>query len=398
MWRKMEWRVVDKPALVSPGAFDIALRRLALLGYAPARIERPGPPPGRPPRVSVVIPCYNYGRYIANCVDSALSQPGVNADVLIIDDASQDGSAEVIREIAAKDRRVRAIYHERNLGHIATYNEGIFQVEGDYVVLLSADDLLAPGSLARATTLMESNPGVGLVYGPVVEFEDVPPALNHANRGGAASWTIWRGHDWLRDRCRTGRNALMSPEAVMRKSVLYAVGGYQTSLPHAGDFDMWMRAASVSDVGYIGGITQAYYRVHTANMHSVVFAVAVKGRITDLQQRYGCFLNALENSVHVADADALLCTARRSLAREALVLAIRSYDLGQAARWPVDELVSFAEEVLPSCDLRSLQGALAMRRKAGSAKGRRYLASLQSRQMYKLRWRVVSWRWRYAGV
>jgi glycosyltransferase involved in cell wall biosynthesis len=194
----------------------------------------------------VVIPCYNYGHYIQHCVDSAVAQPGVSVDVLIIDDASPDGSAEVVKRVAANDPRVRAIYHERNRGHIATYNEGLFQVDGDYVVLLSADDLLAPGSLGRATALMESHPDVGLVYGPAVSFADVPPP---PARGRATSWTIWRGHDWVRDRCRTGRNALLSPEAVMRTSVLHTVGGYQATLPHAGDFDVWMRAASVSDVG-----------------------------------------------------------------------------------------------------------------------------------------------------
>jgi glycosyltransferase involved in cell wall biosynthesis len=380
---------------ISPRRLDITLRRLALLGYAPARVERPGPPAGRTPRVSVVIPCYNYGHYIPFCVDSVLAQPGVSADVLIIDDASPDGSAEVIKRVAASDSRVRAIYHERNQGHIATYNEGLFQVDGDYVVLLSADDLLAPGSLARATALMESNPGVGLVYGPAVNFTKAPPA---PGQGGATSWTIWRGHDWIRDRCRTGRNALLSPEAVMRTSVLHAVGGYQATLPHAGDFDVWMRAASVSDVGFIGGITQAYYRIHSGQMHNVEFEVAVRGRVTDLRQRYACFLSVLEKSAHVPEAGVLLRVARRSLAREAMTLAIRSYDSGEADRWPVGELVSFAEEIFPPGELRSLARALALRRKAGPVRGRRHPAFLPAGQMYKLQRRIVKWRWQCAGV
>jgi hypothetical protein len=387
---------------ISPRRLDTMLRRLALLGYAPARIERAGAPAGRAPRVSVVIPCYNYGHYIPFCVDSVLAQPGVRVDVLIIDDASPDGSAEVIKRVVASDSRVRAIYHERNQGHIATYNEGLFQVHGDYVVLLSADDLLAPGSLARATALMEANPGVGLVYGPAVNFAEAPPAPDH---GGATSWTIWRGHDWIRDRCRTGRNALLSPEAVMRTSVLHAVGGYQATLPHAGDFDVWMRAARVSDVGYVGGITQAYYRVHSGQMHNVEFEVAVRGRVIDLRQRYACFLSVLEDSTGIPgestgipEAGTLLRMARRSLAREAMTLAIRSYDWGEADRWPVGELVSFAEEIFPAGELRSLARALALRRKVGTVRGRRHPAFLPGGQVYKLRRRIVKWRWQCAGL
>jgi glycosyltransferase involved in cell wall biosynthesis len=344
--------------------------------------------------VSVVIPCYNYGHYIKGCVDSVLRQPGVSVDVLVIDDASPDGSADVVRTIAGQDSRVRAIYHERNRGHIATYNEGLSQADGDYVVLLSADDLLAPGALARATALMESNPGVGLVYGPVTEFTTQPPP---PARPDAASWTVWRGQDWLRDRCRTGRNALLSPEAVMRTSVLRAVGGYKTTLPHAGDFEMWMQAASISDVGYIGGVAQAYYRIHQANMHSAVFDVAAKGRVTDLQQRYACFRSVLAGNTRVAGAPALLRMASRALAREALTLAVRGYDSGQPEAWPVRELAGFAAEIVPAGDLRWARRALARRGAAGAARRQR-LAVVAGGQMYKMRWRVVSWRWRFAGV
>lgn len=379
-----------------PDALDITLRRIALIGYAKARVQKPGCLPGLMPRVSIVVPCYNYGRYIQVCIESVLAQPGVDVDILIIDDASTDGSAEAVRVAVQKDSRVRAIYHERNRGHIATYNEGLFQVVGDYVVLLSADDLLAPGSLRRAVTLMEANPGVGLVYGSVTDFAHVPPSLNRSN---ATSWTIWRGHDWLEDRCRTGRNALRSPEAIMRRTVLHAIGGYKASLPHAGDFEIWMRAASISDVGYIGGVAQAYYRVHSVNMHRAEFnQLDAKGTVIDLQQRHACFVGVLEKSTDISRAGALLLMARRALAREALTLAVRSYEWGAADEWPVAELASFAEQICPPDELRRLWRALALRRKVGAARSRRHPLFLPSEQVYKVGSRLKDWRWRNAGL
>ncbi len=123
--------------------------------------------------VSVVIPCYGYGHLLPRCVESALSQPDVDVDVLIIDDCSVDDSFEVARRLAAADPRITAIRHPENRGHIATYNEGLACATGDYTVLLSADDLLTPGSLARAASVLDDNPDVGFVYGRALTFESM---------------------------------------------------------------------------------------------------------------------------------------------------------------------------------------------------------------------------------
>src|ERR1700722_3515157 len=114
------------------------------------------------PSVSVVIPCYKYGHFLEECTQSVLeNQPGVDVRVLIIDDASPDDSADVARAIAARDPRVEVAVHAGNKGHIATYNEGLLDwADGDYSVLLSADDRLTPGALTRATALLDANPDV----------------------------------------------------------------------------------------------------------------------------------------------------------------------------------------------------------------------------------------------
>ena len=103
-------------------------------------------------RVDVVMPCYNYGKFLADCVAGALDdQPGTDVRVLIIDDASQDDSAEIAHKLAAADDRIDVIVHPVNRGHIATFNEGLLDwADGDYCILISADDKLAPGALGRA--------------------------------------------------------------------------------------------------------------------------------------------------------------------------------------------------------------------------------------------------------
>ncbi|MGN6102788.1 MAG: glycosyltransferase family 2 protein, partial [Devosia sp.] len=197
------------------------------------RVE-PAAPPGRACRVSVVIPCYNYGHYLRQCVGSVTEhQTGVEVEVIIVDDKSTDDSLTVARAIAAEDKRVRVIAHPHNNGNIANYNFGHDAATWEFVLLLSADDLVTPGALTRASALLAAEPGVGLVYGNAIHFDgELPPP-----RTEGRTWIIWPGVDWLRDRCRMGYNVVASPEVVMRLSVVRAVGGYRSDLPHAGDFE-----------------------------------------------------------------------------------------------------------------------------------------------------------------
>src|SRR6476660_4146864 len=117
--------------------------------------------------VSVIIPCYKYGHFLEEAVASVLDhQDGVDVRVLIIDDASPDDSAEAARKIAARDPRVEVIVHGANKGNIATFNEGLLDwADGDYCILLSADDRLTPGALRRARDLLDAHPGAGFAYG-----------------------------------------------------------------------------------------------------------------------------------------------------------------------------------------------------------------------------------------
>src|SRR5207247_3262439 len=107
-------------------------------------------------RVAVCVPCYNYGRFLVQCVESILRQTGVDVRVLIIDDGSPDNTQAVGERLAIEDPRVEFRRHTVNQGHVATYNEGIEWAEGDYLLLLSADDVLTDGALARASAVMDA--------------------------------------------------------------------------------------------------------------------------------------------------------------------------------------------------------------------------------------------------
>jgi len=293
----------------------------------------------RRPLVSVVIPNYNYGRYLPATLDSVLAQDGVELEAIIVDDRSTDGSLEVARSLARDDDRVVLVEHAQNLRHIATYNDGLARATGDYVVLLSADDALAPGSLARSAAVMESRPDVGLVYGHAQEFvDDLPTAT-----GRAETWTVWDGSEWLDRICRRGRNIIVNPEAMMRRDLFEELGGYDPTLPHSADMFLWMRAAARANVGRVNGPAQAYYRQHGDNMHSSVYG-GLLDDFTEVRRTFDLFFEA--DGGRLSDPDRLAGRARRALAREAL---LRSTTLsGPEAAGHRQALIDFAVETTGS--------------------------------------------------
>ena len=261
------------------------------------------------------MPCYNYGRYLPHLVETLVEQPGVDVEVIVVDDHSPDGSVGIAERLAGRHPGVSVVRHEQNMGHIRTYNDGLAQVRSDYVALVSADDLLPPGALSRAVALMEAHPNVGLVYGYARSFTGEPPEPVASVR----SWTTWPGDRWLSMSARRARCFISSPEVVMRTSALRAVGGYDPRLPHSADLDLWLRTALHFDIGRVNGSDQALYRVHDSNMHLTTFA----GYVTDLIERRATFRIMFEEHARARDdVQSLQPRTWRALANEGVRRAL----------------------------------------------------------------------------
>ena len=322
---------------------------------------------GRRPSVSVVIPCYNYGSFLEAAVRSVLEeQPGVDVRVLVIDDASPDGSGEIARNIAANNQRVEVSVHRRNVGHIATYNEGLLDwASGDYCVLLSADDRLTPGALSRATALLDACPDVGFAYGNVVWFADGDPLPSA--RTAVRGWSVRSGQEWLERSFRWSRTGIVSPEVVARTELQHRVGGYDRRLTHVGDQEMWLRFAAHADVGFVRGADQAYYRRHGRNMSSGY------GETETLQQFRAAFDSVLcSYGDRLPDPTHLSSVGRRRLAWEALVTAARSYDKGRVDPTTVQELLDFAVDCWPDARGLMVYRTLKLRQSAGPRAARMF--------------------------
>lgn len=290
-------------------------------------------------RVSVVIPCFNYGRYLADAVRSVLTQEGVDVDVIIVDDASKDDSLDVAYALAESDRRVSVMANPTNSGAVLTFNLGLAAAGGEFLVRLDADDMLTPGSLARAVAVMRAFPEVGLVYGRPIHFSgDMLPAFRSRN----PRWLVWKGPDWLATRCADGTNVITSPEAMMRRAVVDVVGG-QRQLAHTHDMEMWLRIAAHADVAYIRGVDQAWHREHPGSLSSHAENPIVI--LADIRDAFEVLFEYL--GPNYPEIGELRRSARAAVARQAWEQARRTLDRGQKTP-EAEALVAFARECAPS--------------------------------------------------
>lgn len=231
--------------------------------------------------VDVVVPCYRYAHFLRECVESVLTQQGIDVRVLILDDASPDNTPEVGTTLAREDKRVTYVRHAANKGHIATYNEGIDWASADYFLLLSADDHLLPGALERAANLLDADDGVGFVFGRAIELasDGAKVEIGWVAEGSHSPETVLTGSRFI-EQCFP-QNIVPTPTVVVRTSLQKKVGGYHPDLPHVGDQEMWLRLAANASAGVLDAF-QAVYRKHGNNMSDAYYQQCW---LPDVQQR-----------------------------------------------------------------------------------------------------------------
>lgn len=351
------------------------------------------------PVVKVIVPCYEYAEHLPGCVESVLAQEGVEVRVLVVDDCSPDETPAVAQRLRDGDRRVEYHRNEANLGLIRSVNRGLeWADDGDYVVVISADDLLAPGSLGRAAAVMESNPSVGLTYGRAVHFGPGQPPHAPGRQRGVK---LRSGPDWIGIRCRMGHNCIASPEAVVRTSVQRRAGSYDLPSHHASELNMWLRIAALSDVAYVKGGAQAFYRIHAESMLRTMLADG-RGAMTDLSTRRTAFESFFaDGGAGMAGAERLRGEARRALARQALWQASRAYDRNRVAGAggvSAQEWIEFALETCPDARELSEWRGLRLRQRIGPGRTLLFPPFLATGALQRMRSHYYRTRLRRRGI
>lgn len=188
------------------------------------------------PRVSVVIAARNAEAFIGSAIASVLGQTRAAAEIIVVDDGSTDGTAAAAARFGP---RVTLVQHQA-AGVSRSRNAAVARAEGDWVAFLDADDEWLPGKLEQQARLMLD--GVGFVHcdrlnvGEVDGLPERQSAIQPLVQGDIFATLLVTG------------NTITTSAVAIRRSLFLQLGGFDERLTHAEDWDLWLRAAAVSEV------------------------------------------------------------------------------------------------------------------------------------------------------
>jgi len=207
------------------------------------------------PLVSTIVPAFNAERYLGLAIDSILDQTYSNIEVLVVDNASTDTTAQVIKGYGDKVRYLR----EDTKGPAAARNRGLQESKGEYIAFLDSDDLWLPDKTERQVRFLTEHPEYGIVYSQY-EYIDENGELYDNKWGRVCTQTGWVFEDLLRHELQIGIGTMM-----IRRSSLEEAGNFNEKLITAEDTDLFIRLAKYSQFGHIAGPV-ARYRSHKESL------------------------------------------------------------------------------------------------------------------------------------
>ncbi len=189
-------------------------------------------------RVSVVIPSFNRAASLPRALDSVLAQTRPADEIIVVDDGSSDGSAELLATRYAGITCLR----QPNQGVSAARNLGIQHASGDWIAFLDSDDTWLPDKLQAQLDMLEQSANCPLCHTEEIWIRNgtrVNAMKKHAKRGG-----------WIYPHCLP--LCVISPSsALIRRNILLDAGGFDTRLPACEDYDLWLRLCSRYPVAYV---------------------------------------------------------------------------------------------------------------------------------------------------
>lgn len=202
--------------------------------------------------LSIIIPCHNGERFLAETIESALHQTVSAAEIIVVDDGSTDQTRQI-----AESHAVRYIY-QPNQGAAVARNSGIAASRGEYLVFLDSDDRLLPAALATGLQSLKEHPDAGFGVGSAQKIDELglpqPGTMPHLLPNRSIYETLLSG------------TSLHPPARfIFQRQVVEQIGGFDPALRSADDYDFYLRAAAVAP-GYYHGQAVVEYRQHGASI------------------------------------------------------------------------------------------------------------------------------------
>jgi glycosyltransferase involved in cell wall biosynthesis len=207
--------------------------------------------------VSVVIPTYNYGRFIAEAIQGALKQSHPASEIIVIDDGSTDDTESAVKPFGEKVRYIR----QQNSGVCAARNRGVAESSGEYIAFLDADDIWESTKVEKQLRRFAEDPEIGLVHCGMREFDSESGQTIKLHLDGQEGWVANELLLWERPAVNVSGTAVM-----VSRTAFEAAGGFDTRQKVAEDWDFCYRVAKRFKVGFVRELL-VNYRSHRAAAH-----------------------------------------------------------------------------------------------------------------------------------
>lgn len=257
------------------------------------------------PTVSVCIPAYRGAAFLTATIESVLDQTLDDLEVIVLDDASPDGTADIVGRFA--DTRLRYERNDTRLGVEGNWNRVLSQARGRYVKVLCHDDLLRPDCLACQVAVMESHPEVALVAGRRDVVDEAGRVLVRG-RGLRGLSGVVRPSTAIRQTVRTGTNMFGEPLAVLlRRDLTAQCGPFSGRRPYVIDLDYWCRMLRFGSL-YAQPETVGAFRVTSTSLSVELMRQQSRqtvGFLKELRQEHETIVTGRDVAVGVARGMAL---------------------------------------------------------------------------------------------
>lgn len=214
------------------------------------------------PKVSIIVTTYKLDKYLPQCLDSIQEQTFQDFECLVLDDANQHSTWEIVRKYTERDIRFRYLANESNLGLAASRNKGLSITRGEYIRHVDADDYLAPNAIELESGALDRDRGIDIAYGHI---ETVREDGSRITQNGEVIRSGWPEQEFHWNYQMAHMNQL--PSCVMaRREVYERSGGYRLRMTRNEDAEFWCR---VTSLGFRAAkITQAVTYYHRERQDS----------------------------------------------------------------------------------------------------------------------------------
>lgn len=217
------------------------------------------------PTLSVIIPCFNAGRWIAATLDSVYAQAWPKLEVIVVDDGSSDDSVALVEQQFPDVR----VLQQTNSGVAAARNRGLAAAQGDWIAFVDADDIWLPGKLADQWNALHTEPGARMACSGWHVWESIEPLpapnLLEQLSQQATDPSRWAGPSgWIYAQllldCQVWTSTVFA-----QRSLFDQIGNFDTTLRIGEDLDLWLRASRVTPIIRVPK-PLALYRMHPASI------------------------------------------------------------------------------------------------------------------------------------